>query len=115
MRIHTMSVSSHGHRHSLPPRHTHLHRLRVVAMAWSALKSAYASSTMPLTATGRISEGLSRTDLSRTRAPVTVKQRRRSAGNWAPAAMRFTRAALVICGSQHSRPPPLRRSDGPLH
>ncbi|KAJ7774415.1 hypothetical protein B0H14DRAFT_335305 [Mycena olivaceomarginata] len=40
----------------------------------------------------------SRADLSRMRASITVKQRRRSSGNWAawaPAAMRFTRVALV--------------------
>ncbi|KAJ7700597.1 hypothetical protein B0H14DRAFT_3904300 [Mycena olivaceomarginata] len=41
-----------------PARHTHLHRLRVVATALSALKSAYASSTIPLAAADRISEGL---------------------------------------------------------
>ncbi|KAJ6602928.1 hypothetical protein B0H10DRAFT_2230111 [Mycena sp. CBHHK59/15] len=44
----------------------------------------------------------SRVDLSRTRAPISTKQRRRFLGNWAvwaPAAMRFTHVALVIYGS----------------
>ncbi|KAJ7348234.1 hypothetical protein DFH08DRAFT_865605, partial [Mycena albidolilacea] len=45
---------------------------------------------------------MSRADLSRTCAPIAAKQRRRSSENWAawaPAAMRFTRVALVIYGS----------------
>jgi hypothetical protein len=49
------------------------------------------------------------------RAPITAKQRCRSSGNWAtwaPAAMRFTRVALVIYCLQRSRPPHWGHSDG---
>ncbi|KAF8162074.1 hypothetical protein K438DRAFT_2025606, partial [Mycena galopus ATCC 62051] len=44
----------------------------------------------------------SRTELSRTRAPIAAKQQRRSSGNcaaWPRAAMQFTCVALVIYGS----------------
>ncbi|KAF8153470.1 hypothetical protein K438DRAFT_372702 [Mycena galopus ATCC 62051] len=52
----------------------------------------------------------SRAHLYRMRAPIAMKRRRRSSGNWAawaPAAMRFTRVALVIYGSTALAPPSL--------
>jgi hypothetical protein len=58
MHIRTMSVSAHRHRRSLCPRHTHLHRLRVVTKALSALKPACPLVHHALAAADRLSEGL---------------------------------------------------------
>ncbi|KAJ7789841.1 hypothetical protein B0H14DRAFT_3572384 [Mycena olivaceomarginata] len=77
MRICTMSVGAHGYRRSLRRRHTS-------APTWCSRYSIECTQT-------RL-----------TRAPIAAKQQRRSSGNWAawaPAAMRFTRVALVIYGS----------------